>query len=317
MIIHLYIASTPYHILSSLLNMSKLKRKSIIVLVSNFEDDFIFFKEICSKLKEFPYVEEVLVIEPKKKFYRILGYKKEYKYLIKKYDIDHVFIFPWNLCKFYTNSNYFFKKFKKNKNISLFEDGSNVYLSDKKQNLIVKIIQFLFGIENVRNNIKYLDYIYVTHLDKFPSYMRSKLRPLNINDELNKLDKNESDFLKKVFIDKKDLKILNNIESGRINILFTQPFYRDFNLEPKKQTEVYNRLISEYSKENFLIVKKHPRDELHYKTNEKCISIYRKTPSEIINTFGIKFDKSIGISSSAIRSVVANQYIDKEYSWTK
>ncbi len=297
--------------------MSKLKRRSIIVLVSNFEDDFIFFKEICSKLKEFPYVEEVLVIEPKKKFYRILGYKKEYKYLIKKYDIDHVFIFPWNLCKFYTNSNYFFKKFKKTKNISLFEDGSNVYLSDKKQSFFIKIIQSLLGIENVRNNIKYLDYIYVTHLDRFPSYMHSKLRPLNINGELNRLDKNEIDFLKKIFIDKKDLKVLNNIESGRINILFTQPFYRDLNLEPKKQIEVYNRLIIEYSKKNFLIVKKHPRDELYYKMNEKCISIYRKTPSEIINAFGIEFDKSIGISSSAIRSVVANQYIDKEYSWTK
>ena len=49
-----------------------------------------------------------------------------------------------------------------------------------------------------------------------------------------------------------------------------------------------------------------------YKLNSNCLLISGKVPSEIFNMFRNNFNKSIGISSSATKSVRADVYIDEE-----
>lgn len=312
--ISLYVASTPYHILSSVLDMYLQKKRGVVILLSNFEDDYNFFKKISVRMLKYRWIADVIVIPPGGKVRRVLGYHKYYKYICQRYSVGDVIISPWNLIKMYSNGNYFFNKFKNTNRIILFEDGSNVYLSSEfRVSLLEKIVYRLFNIKMLKDFIPYVDKIVVSYPHKFPDRIQDKLEERNISDVLSNLNFNDKKEITGIFLNSEDTNVLEGLKEKQCkSIIFTQPFFRDGLMDERSQKELFDNLIVKYAVQGPLIVKKHPRDNVDYSVPTGCILIEGKFPSELLSSFGIIFSKSIGISSSATKSVKAKEYINEE-----
>lgn len=310
--VKVYIVSTPYHILSGIVDLEKSQKKGVFVLISNYPDDYEYFKYEKKRLEKHSRVENVIIIEPRNILGRLFGYKKEYQLLVENYDIYSVNFFSWNLNKLYTNSNYFFKKFKKGYSIDFFEDGSNVYLSQTTlQRPFTRVLQFILGIYTTSQALKFVNNVYVSYPEKFPAEMKPKIIKRNVSMEVKKLANGSKEMLGETFLDD-EIDLAQILSVKKKNILFTQPLAQDKFMSVDRQKKLYNDLIKKYSANSeSLIIKKHPRDSVSYETNKNCILLPRKFPSELLNMYDTKFVNSIGISSSATKSIKAVNYVDE------
>src|SRR5699024_10472873 len=95
--------------------------KCNFICISNFNDDYTFFKQIKERLSNFTLVQEVIIIKPRAKMFRFLGYPRVQKYIQRKFQIGFVGFFAWNIQKLYTNNNFFFQANKNKVPIYFFE----------------------------------------------------------------------------------------------------------------------------------------------------------------------------------------------------
>lgn len=306
-----YIASTPYHILCTIDDLMNRSGRGILVLVSNFNSDFEYFKKIKKRIETLNKIDEVIVVKPRAKLSRLFGYGGTYK-KIKDFDIKTVVIFPWNLQRIYTNANYFFAKFRGKVSIFMYEDGSNVFLSNKPVSLLKRVTWFLFRIQRFPSFVKDVDKFFLSYPEKFPKEIRKKAEHVSLISNISNYSDSQKNFIRSVFMDKEENERLNNILNIKEkNILFTQPLAKDGFMTEKEQKLLYNSLISKYS--NYaepLVIKKHPRDDLQYDLNVNCLLIDGHVPSEVLRMLNTGFKLSIGINSSAIRSVISKEYLE-------
>lgn len=308
---NVYVVSTPYHILSALLDVLELGKRSTIVLISNYSDDYTFFKLIVGRLRSFPNVKRVMIVKPRGRILRLFGYAS-ITHSLDQEEVDRIVLFSWNLEKLYSNDNYFFKHYCGKKQIDLFEDGSNVYLSHWQTSLTRKIMIHLAGFVQTQKAAEVVQSIKVTSPDKFPVWIQPKLEKRVIVDELKELAESDRLMISRVFLSSNQMQQLRKISQiDEVNILFTQPLARDGFVSTHQQIQMYNQLIEEYSADNFLVVKQHPRDLESYSLSSNCLVLAGKFPSELLTSFGFRFHKSIGINSSAVRSVNSTEYVEK------
>lgn len=308
----IYFISTQYHLLAGLYDLYTKDENGVFVLISNFEDDYQYFIEEQKRLMSVARIVDIIVIPPRNIVMRFLGYKKEYKYLENKYNFTSLNFFSWNLNKLYTNSNYFFSKFKGKYEINFFEDGSNVFLSKKSPvSFSKKLLQKVLNVYTTESAIKFVKKIYVSYPKEYPNYMQNKIIERNISSELVNLPDAAKKRLNHVFLPKS----INFNNIGKMtdkSILFTQPLYRDQILTEKEQKRLYDGLIKKYAHmSKVLIVKKHPRDEMRYTLVKNCIVLPRKFPSELLSMYDITFQNSIGVNSSATKSIKAENYLNE------
>lgn len=311
--INLYVMSTVFHLLSGLLDIQSNQEDSILVLVSNYPDDFQFFCQIKPRLESFPKVKNVVVLAPRKGLKRFLSYRSELVD-VKPSNINRVVVFPWNLHKVYTNANYILKKYGKGATVDLFEDGFNVYLSAKQPySFLKKAAGFLMGVLSTRKAVSHANRVMVSLPNEYPKYIQDKATQRSITELINHLPQKEREQILEVFLDREQRRKIERLALvAQKNVLFTQPLARDGFMTSEEQRSLYNELIDRYSDpKQFLIIKKHPRDLMTYKTNVNCTVIAGKVPSEILRVLGLEFTKSIGVNSSATRSVSALEYVEK------
>lgn len=104
-----------------------------------------------------------------------------------------------------------------------------------------------------------------------------------------------------IFVEEKeDVKITNQV------LLLTEPFFVTRRLSSEEQQiALYRHIIKTYAKNQKIIIKAHPRDDVDYKKYFENISVMEKNvPIEVLNfseTFQV--DKAITVTSSAIYGI--------------
>ena len=92
------------------------------------------------------------------------------------------------------------------------------------------------------------------------------------------------------------------VNSGRRNVLLTQPFYKDFNINEYGHLKGYEDILKNYDM-NTIIIKTHPEDTIEYeKFFPNCVVLRDRFPFELCYFIGINFDKLISINSTATMS---------------
>lgn len=309
---NLYVLSTPYHILLAICDIVTKNENSILILISNNEDDIEFYKDIKKRLLKVNLISTVYIAKKKSKFGRVKGYSEIVCAIEDEYDVKSLNLFSWNLNRLYMNSNYFFNYYKGTIPINLFEDGGNVYLSysnNLKKKLMNGLYRFI-GVGTFPNILKNVDSVKVSYPEKYPSFFQGHVYKINVMEQIK--EKNINEILSAIFLDEKTKEDINtSLNLGQLNILFTQPLSRDGFISSEEQYQLYNRLINKYSSSTMLLIKYHPRDDMQYEVNENCISLGRYYPSELLMTFNFLFDNSIGVNSSAVKSVRAREYVNE------
>ncbi len=306
----LYILSTPYHILIAIGLILENKNDAHIILTSLDDESLSYFSSIKNKLTNLEKVKGVEIIQQKKNVTRLLDYKVN-SHLIINTKYESVFIFSWNLHYAYSNSNKYINYFYYNKvKIILVEDGKKMYAA-KRKNILFNAIAKVLKINIFPQKLYKIDTVMVTEPEKFPEKYKNKLKRMDYKIFEKQFVRNRNVILD-IFVDNDSLeKILTTSNRLKtISIVFTQPLYKDGIIKSEEaQKIIYENLITKYEgTSDYLIVKKHPRDNMNYNFGTKIIEWDGMFPSELLNLLDIKFKNSIGINSSAIEGVNAENY---------
>lgn len=247
------------------------------------------------------YIDKIFSI--KKNFIKFYYNKIKFLiFLIKKN------IFFNNKVNFYGNYDYMDFMIL-NRNIYILEDGTINYvnINNKKTKIIQSILRFknpFFFSSNYKHCIKKR---YLTGLASIPSEIEANVEIIDLKNLWRK---------KSTFEREKILELFNfSIEKIKIYkekkyILFTQPLSEDDVISEEEKIRLYMKILKDYDNSK-VVIKIHPREKTKYsKFFKKALIIEDRFPAELLNMFGIKFEKAITIFSTAALTVDKNIKVD-------
>ena len=308
-----YVCSTPYHLLISLYLIASDNEKSYIYLSTPDENVYKLFKlykeniEKENKLKNIQaiYLRKRSNVKERLLLESIIDIK-EYKYIKNILKTADVYIFPWHPYGLFSTAEFIFKKSNK---VILVEDGANAYIKPKPNKISQYIKKYIYLRDlDFYKNGKVVD-VLVQFPDKYPKFINKK-RKLELNNIINELEKDIKVYIANIFILNLDL---SKIKSDSI-LLLTQPFSEDKYIKEDEKIKLYKSIIRDYCDGYNVIIKKHPREKTVYNFNN-VIEIEGNFPSEIFYLLDIKFKKAIGVCTSAVKTICADEYfnIDEEF----
>lgn len=290
----LFVCRSYYHIYTALKYNDDLSKITILCI------DYQFDVEKIYKMKE--------KIEERFNNIKVIISSKSYSDVKNKIDkyYDEIYLFHWVAYKM--PEMYIYKKFNKSK-FFMVEDGVNHYggiqksIVNKKIYLKYLINYCVIGSKDLtlKNNV---ENIYVTYLDKYPSYMREKLKSVD-----SKYSKKEG--INQKILDVFEVQIPNSKKNYKDNILvFTQPLSEDGFIPEETKINIYTNIVDELEKKGYLVFfKSHPRELTLYNFNENIINLKKDFPAEILNFTGIKFNAAIAVCSGSIDTIDAKNKI--------
>ena len=187
------------------------------------------------------------------------------------------------------------------KNFYLIEDGSMSYstiLVDyfAKRQGIKKIIDTIFQRKKMLGRDSAVKKIYLTGLAPIPEEIKDKVEIINLKELWNKKSDVEKEEILNIF--GFDKNIVNNIKNRKY-ILYTQPLSEDEILLENEKIELYSKILKKYN-ENYIVLKKHPREKTDYKKIFPDIEVMDQVfPAELLTLLDIHFEKAITIFSTA------------------
>lgn len=298
-----YVCSTPYHLYVSLCRIVKEKNISYLYLTTHDENVYNLFTKWYDRLIKNEYVYDVLIRKRsnlKEKLF-IENLKDTIEFNKIKHIIENATLinFAWHPYGLYSTSEYIFKKFNK----SIFiEEGSNLYLKVKPSNKIQFIKKYFY-----RKNLEFykddkLLKILVQFPERYPQHLRPKISKLDLDEIFNEISKEDKQSIIDIFDTKLDLDIFFN----DCIIILTQPLSEDGYITEEEKKSIFKGLVDKYRKNYKVILKKHPRENTKYNIND-TIEIEGSFPSEIFRLLDIKFEKAIGVCTSAVNSINAKE----------
>lgn len=220
-------------------------------------------------------------------------------------------LFTWNLESVYKKGQYIFQNSHK---VILVEDGAMVYKRPKDSTFRRLIKKFFFGIDYGFARDSKIERVYVTKVDKFSGvFKNSEVRPIEQFVNTRNLSDADVSNILKVFVSQDTTKQIESIRhlSGPNVIVFTQPMYLFNGISKEKQISIYENLFNKYEKKQYrIIVKRHPSDKLNYKIPSDAIIFDDPFPSEILSAVNIHFDVAVGVCTSAVVTVNAQERIN-------
>jgi hypothetical protein len=314
---NLYVCSTPYHLIISLSHLFFTREKGVIYLTTHDSRSELNFKKLEPRLKELQLVEKVIIRKRNLLLDRIkiedirdsLYFPKIKNYL----NNGTVYIFPWNPYSLYKIGNFIFKKAKK---VILVQDGSNLYSYPEPNKKTLRIKKYLYGIQTqFYSNIK-TEKILVEFPDKYPEHLKDKIQEFQPKEMFKKLSKREKEIIIGLFLTPEQAIDLVEIETSNSVILLTQPLSEDGYITEEEKREMYENLKMEYQDEYKVFIKRHPRERTVYNF-ENAIEIQGDFPSELFYLMGKTFSKSVGICTSAVNSIEAEQKLNVDENFLK
>jgi Alpha-2,8-polysialyltransferase (POLYST) len=320
---NIFVCSTFYHVYVSLLihfNKDN-NKKSIFILTSHDSEMKKSFPLIIDELKSLKNVQDVflrnrsrfldnLMIEKFKDFYLNRIY-------FRKSDISKAtfFLFGWNQYHLYRTNVPFYNLAS---NVVLVEEGARAYqyIKPSKYNILIKK---LFGMKPNFYKKDKTKQILVQFPEKYNNTINMKSEKLNFNIINEQLTLSEKQTIINVFLKEETqnlIKIqLDNKSNKKKIIVLTQPLSEDgFESEDKKIAS-YKEIIDTHPDE-IIFIKQHPREKTVYKF-KNVVVLDKMFPSELLAYFNFKFDKAIGICTSAIYQVDAKEHINTKEDYFK
>lgn len=219
---------------------------------------------------------------------------------------DEIYLFHWVVHKM--PEMYIYKKFYKSK-FFMAEDGVNHYggiqksIINKKIYIKYLINYFIIGKKDLTQK-RNVEGIYVTYLEKYPKYMKPKLK--SIESKYSE-DKNMNYKILDIF----DIKIPNSDNGIVKNVLvFTQPLSEDGFISEDVKVRIYTYIVEELEKKGYKVFfKSHPREITSYEFSKGVIKLEKDFPAEILNFTGVDFNAAIAVSSGSIDTINAKRKI--------
>lgn len=302
-----YICSTPYHLFISLNHLFSNKKKSIFYLTTHDNNSEKIFRNLELKLTKIDLVEKVIIRKRSliKERLRLEEIKDNLEYAKIKNDLEGSFVynFPWNPYSLFTLSNFLYKKSKK---LIFMEDGSTLYAWPKPSNLKLFIKKYIYGVSTDFYKDKKLERILVQYPEKYPEHLQDKIEKLDVEYLFKRLTEKEKEIIIKIFLPEKEVERLLQLESGEMIIILTQPLSEDGFVSEEEKRKLYKDIIDQYYDNYNIILKKHPREKTTYDF-ENVIELSGIFPSEIFTMLELKFKKAIGICTSAITLIDAEE----------
>lgn len=308
---YIFTGGTQYHVLISLsiILMSNIERKAVIVLISPTREEYEKSKELKEKIENNTIIK-VYLIHKKKKIYRLLGISEftntkliKHIFIEKRIESSPVLLinFNWNQKIVRYPASMFLKRCEK----SIFiEDGAAQYmLPDEPQ--IINYLKVLYGNQYEFWKMEKIHSIHVQNPEGYPDYLQKKIVPLKL--EL----KNGTDMEKwqtqimDVFLNGSIKHELIQLKTNVRGIIFTQPLSEDGLFSEERKREIYYDICDFYKRYGVICVKKHPRDLTEYSFGNGVIELKGSYPSELLNLLGFHFLFAVGISTSAVVNVNA------------
>lgn len=297
---YVFIVSTHYHILYSLVLIERLNIKNESLIVLRYLPDYLY--ELAEQLKEKGYE----IIKWGKPFKRNLFGRINYyisitrdRSFLRKYRNVHpenkiiLMNFAWNIKHVYYCAKAYFELCDF---AFFFEEGPNCYCN-YTGNRFELLIKRIIGDEFEYYKKEKLKKIFVTLPEKYPTYLQPKLVHMSLFDLWNEIDESARNTVLKTFVSDETYKKLENLTN--VGIVYTQPLSEDGYISEEEKIRTYREICLYYSKYGQILLKPHPRDTSEY-SFEGIEVIDRLWPSEVLSLFGIKFIFSIGICTSAV-----------------
>ncbi|WP_252132232.1 glycosyltransferase family 52 protein [Clostridium caldaquaticum] len=313
---YFYICSTPYHVLLSLCNIFLTKKKSVLYLSTHDNNSFKIFLSYKENLKKLDLISEIYIRKRNKKKEKIkiesIKDRIEYIKIKPKLSNSKVYNFAWNAYSLYTTSNFLYKK----SNIVFFiEEGAYQNVNPKPSKLILFIKKYIYGISTDFYKDEKLKKILVQYPEKYPKHLIGKIEKFDVNLLFNRLTKYEIQSIVKIFLSDYDIEKLINIKSNKSIIILTQPLSEDGFISENEKVNLYKKIIDKYNNYS-VVIKKHPREKTNY-CFENVTEIEGAFPSEIFSFIGIRFNKAIGICTSAITLIDADEKVNLDEDFLK
>jgi hypothetical protein len=214
------------------------------------------------------------------------------------------FLFGWNQYHLYRTNVPFFKLAS---NVILVEEGATAYHYPRPSKYSI-LIKSLYGMRPNFVEDDKVKSILVQFPDKYLENIRKKAERLQLTKMIEQLSRDEKQAILNIFLKnetKKQIECQFDDEKKRI-IILTQPLSEDGYISEKHKKEVYKKIIDQYSKDFQIIIKKHPRERTSYQFRN-VIELEGHFPSEVFKIIGIRFTKAIGICTSAINVIDADE----------
>lgn len=292
-----------------LLQTDKVGDSSIIMLTPE-KTVYQNFLNVSDKLKEKGIKNYVILKDSV--IQRALGLSDIKNYMLKKRIYNENTIkkknfllvnFAWDLSRVFYPASIYYKECER----SVFiQEGLLQYVTpvEPRWKLIIKK---LYGNQLDYWIDKKLIGIFVQKPAGFPDYLQNKIQLLELNyDEIH-----DSKFIEdfcSIFLSKEDYYELELIKKAN-GIIFSQPISEDKYVSESEKVRIYSDIVNYYSKEGKIVFKVHPRDETEYVLRGAEV-VRGKFPSELLKLMGIRFDFAVGLCTSAIETVDAQNKIN-------
>lgn len=310
-----YVCATPYHLFITLCRIFAYKEESYIYLSTHDHNVFKIFNAYRENILKITYVKDVYLRKrgniKERLFLEDIVDKIEYRSLKNKINKSHVIIFPWNLYSLFSPAEYIFKYATR---VTLIEEGANLYAMKKPSNKFLFIKKYIYGRNLEFYKSDKIDKILVQFPKRYPNYLQRKIEKFDINNIINLLEEKEKKEIASILSNDIDIDKINN-ESI---IILTQPLSEDGFISIDEKKEIYKEIIFKYKSEYDIILKKHPRETTKYDYNiDNLIELNGDFPSEVFKLLDVKFKKAIGICTSAVKFIDAEERINIDEDFIK
>jgi hypothetical protein len=305
-----YVCSTPYHIFLSLCHLFSSEEEGYFYLTTHDSKSEELFYTIEKKLRNIDYTVDVKI--RKRSIIQDRIRAENIKDLIEYYDINSiikkskVYIFPWNPYSLYTISSFIYKK---SRNVTLVEDGSNLYAFPKPKKLKLYIKKYIYGVSTEFYKDEKVNSILVQFPRKYPNHLQNKVKYLDVNTYFEKLTDSQKEKIVSLFLPEKDLHLLRSIDSSKSIVILSQPLSEDGLCSEDEKISSYRKLVDKYRTNFNIVLKKHPRERTNYNFDD-VLELDGEFPSEVFTMLNFEFEKALGICTSAINLIRAKERLN-------
>lgn len=201
--------------------------------------------------------------------------------------------------KTFGNDQYYFSNLLSNRYILIEEGLENYQVKQSSFNPLIKRLVLLNGFLGFNNKC---GKIILTGIKETPKIIKSKTEVVSLMTLW--ADCSYKDFILELF--KANYTANENYFS--YSLIITQPFIQDFKIKLCQQNALYKNIIKKYDLKK-IVLKKHPRDNMHYDFEKDCQLINKDVPLELLSLIGFEFKSAYTFYSSAIYKVNTKEKI--------
>lgn len=223
------------------------------------------------------------------------GLQKEHGF--KDFDLVN---FAWSINSIDRSSAHYYRKCRQ---AVFYEEGAmgSIGVPQSRKKLMVKR---LLGIPVHYHQDEKLQGVYVQNPYLYDDRFGSKLHSFSLSDLMK--NSQVGNRVVELFLDKNKAEKLKTM-NGK-SIVFTQPLSEDGYITEGRKVEIY-RAICDWFDSDRTILKVHPRDTSDY-AGVKANVLRETFPGELFAVLGIRFGAAVGICTSAVNNVNAEQAVN-------